>query len=133
MMINWWALHYDPKRFPNPHLFNPDRFLDFPLSAGEEANQGDPNKRAHFGYGGGRRICPGLYLAEKSIFLNYARILWGFDVDFKKDANGEVIPVDLGLLGTTPGSFCTPKPFQCGMRLKELADFGRVESSECKT
>jgi len=55
-MINWWALHYNPVRFPDPHKFDPSRFVDFPLSAAEEAVHPDPYKRSHFGFGGGRRI-----------------------------------------------------------------------------
>jgi Cytochrome P450 len=116
-MINWWAIHYDPKLYPEPHLFKPERFIDYPLSAGEEANHPDPYQRSHFGFGGGRRICPGIHLAERSMFINIARTLWGFDVNFKKDANGETIPVDFSLLGTEPGSNCAPKPFACGMEL----------------
>jgi cytochrome P450 len=59
-MINWWAIHYDPVRYPNPHKFNPDRFVDYSLSAAEEANHPDPYQRSNFGFGGGRRICPGI-------------------------------------------------------------------------
>ena len=112
-MINWWALHYDPVRFPNPDVYEPERFLNFHQTAGEEAN-GDVDKRPHFAFGGGRRICPGMHVAERSIFLNYARILWGFDIDFKRDAKGVKIPVDPGLGGMNPGMFCNAKPFQCG-------------------
>jgi hypothetical protein len=118
VMINWWAIHYDPVRFPEPHLFKPERFIGFPLSAGEEASLADPYQRSHFGFGGGRRICPGIHVAERSMFINIARTLWGFNIDFKKDANGEKIPVDFSLLGTMEGSNCTPKPFACGAILE---------------
>jgi cytochrome P450 len=114
VMINWWAIHYDPKRFPEPHLFKPERFINFPLNAGEEAALADPYERSHVGFGGGRRICPGMHVAERSMFINFARVLWGFDIDFKRDENGEKIPVDFSLWGTEPGSNCTPKKFACG-------------------
>ena len=116
-MINWWAIHYDPFRFPEPHLFKPERFIGYPLSAGEEASLSDPYQRSHFGFGGGRRICPGMHVAERSMFINIARTLWGFHIDFKKDANGDKIPVDFSLLGTQEGSNCSPKPFACGIDL----------------
>jgi hypothetical protein len=114
-MINWWAIHYDPIRFPEPHLFKPERFIGHKLSAGEEASLQDPYQRSHFGFGGGRRICPGMHVAERSMFINIARTLWGFNIDFKRDENGHIIPVDFSLLGTQEGSNCSPKQFTCGM------------------
>jgi|SRR5271168_896313 len=116
-MINWWAIHYDPKRFPEPHKFKPERFIDFPLSAGEEAALADPYGRSHVGFGGGRRICPGMHVAERSMFINIARTLWAFEIDFKRDEQGNKIPVDFSLNGTELGSNTTPKQFKCGMFL----------------
>jgi hypothetical protein len=57
-----------------------------------------------------------MHLAERSLFLNIARVLWGFNVNRKKDENGNEIPIDFGLSGTEPGSNCTPKRFACGMK-----------------
>jgi cytochrome P450 len=62
VMVNWWALHYDEKRWPNPERFDPDRMESRTMSAAEEAASGDPMDRSHFAYGGGRRICPGIHL-----------------------------------------------------------------------
>jgi Cytochrome P450 len=121
-MINWWAIHYDPERFPEPHLFKPDRFVHFPLSAAEEANHADPYQRSNFGFGGGRRICPGMHVAERSMFINIARTLWGFNINFKRDSDGKIIPVDFSLKGTEDGSNCTPKPFACGLCPVKLVD-----------
>jgi Cytochrome P450 len=114
-MINWWSIHYDPIRYPNPHKFDPSRFLNHPLGVAEEANHPDPYQRSHVGFGGGRRICPGMHVADRSMFINIARTLWGFDVRLRRDEGGEV-PIDFGLTGTMEGSNCTPKPFECGMK-----------------
>ena len=51
------------------------------------------------------------------MFINIARTLWAFNIDFKRDKNGKIIPVDFSLNGTLPGSHCTPKPFACGISL----------------
>jgi hypothetical protein len=73
------------------------------------------SKRDHFSFGGGRRICPGLHVAENSLFINIARLLWGFNVEHAKDENGNIIPVDFTTAGLMPGALSNPKPFKCGM------------------
>lgn len=71
-----------------------------------------------------------MHVAERSMFINFARILWGFDIDFKRDENGKEIPVDFTLNETELGSNCTPKAFSCGINLTRglivlLAEFCR--------
>jgi hypothetical protein len=83
------------------------------LTAGEYAALPDVNARDHFSFGGGRRICPGMHVAERSIFLNLARLLWGFNVEHAKDENGNDIPVDATTEGLVPGALSNPKLFKC--------------------
>ena len=42
----------------------------------------------HYGYGAGRRICPGIHLAERNMFLSIAKLLWAFRFENGVDANG---------------------------------------------
>ncbi|TGJ83633.1 hypothetical protein E0Z10_g5125 [Xylaria hypoxylon] len=76
----WWFMH-DPAVYPNPSEFNPSRFLG-PNPA--------PNPKNHiFGYG--RRICPGRYLADSSVWLTIARSLAVFDISKGLDESGSEI------------------------------------------
>jgi len=59
VMISWFAIHFDERRYPDPYKFFPDRFLGYNLSAAEYAALPDVSQRDHFGYGAGRRICIG--------------------------------------------------------------------------
>ena len=81
----------------------------------EYAALADVTKRDHFTFGGGRRICPGSWVAERSMFLNLARLLWGFNIKHAKDENGNIIPVDFTTDGLVPGALSNAKPFACCM------------------
>ncbi|PNS14173.1 3-hydroxyphenylacetate 6-hydroxylase [Sphaceloma murrayae] len=112
VMINWWAIHRDDKRYPDPMKFEPARYINHSRSAAEYAMAGDPNERDHFSYGSGRRICQGIHLAEKSLFINIARQLWGFNISKTTRPDGsEIEPHNAWV----PGWMCVPQPFQASI------------------
>lgn len=77
---NLTALSKDPDRYPIPEAFNPDRFQGDNNHAAVSALSKDYLERDHFHYGFGRRICPGIHVAEASMFILISRILWGFHI-----------------------------------------------------
>ncbi|CAZ84036.1 unnamed protein product [Tuber melanosporum] len=77
---NLWSIHQDPEVYPNPTKFMPERW--------------DDEENVHYGFGFGRRACPGRHIAINSLFINCARIIWGFNVEHAKNSDGTVIPVD---------------------------------------
>ncbi|CAE6466094.1 unnamed protein product [Rhizoctonia solani] len=78
---NIWAMSRDEKVYSNPHIFDPDRFLD-------------PSVPPLPVFGFGRRECPGNHFAHSSVFIIIASLLATFNVTMPKDANGnEVVPV----------------------------------------
>ena len=94
IFINAFGMHHDEKRFPNPDVFNPDNFKGVTALASELA-VGDYANRDHYGYGSGRRLCPGIHLAERNLFLAIAKLVWGFDIGPGRDAKGNVIEPDV--------------------------------------
>jgi cytochrome P450 len=106
-----YAIHNDPRRYKDPEKFDPSRFLDYPLKSGEYAGIGDFGKRDHFSFGCGRRICPGMWLAENSLFITIARILWAFDILPGLDESGNEIPPDTEAYEVGV-SLTSPKPFK---------------------
>ncbi|KAI1788186.1 hypothetical protein LXA43DRAFT_1097520 [Ganoderma leucocontextum] len=56
----------------------PERYLSDTLSSAESLHLPDVMKRDHWSFGIGRRICLGVVLAEKEIFLGLAHMLWAF-------------------------------------------------------
>ncbi|KAM5356841.1 hypothetical protein ACJ41O_003487 [Fusarium nematophilum] len=91
VILSWWAIQHDPDRWPNPDRYDPTRYLDDPFTSAESMNQPDPNARDHFTYGAGRRSCPGIHLAQNSLFILLSRTLWGFNITKSIGPDGKEI------------------------------------------
>jgi cytochrome P450 len=50
------------------------------LSCAESAKLSNVMDRDHWTFGAGRRICPGVVVAERELWLAISRILWTFTV-----------------------------------------------------
>lgn len=132
---NVWAIHTDPERYPNPFAFDPERFMtgENPVRwASGPDNQGrdqlswlsihymplaDPRDSYVFGWG--RRFCQGSVIAEASLFIVLARILWGIDFEAPKNpvTGVPIIPDVSDEEGTfTDGFIPTPKIFKASFK-----------------
>lgn len=100
----------DPELHENPAEYQPERYLNKPLSAADYINSNDPYERDHFTYGAGRRVCPGVHVAERSLFISVARILWAFNISKAKSPSGNFIEPEIGMVR---GFLSVPKPFEC--------------------
>ena len=94
IFINAFGMHHDPSRFPNPDVFDPDNFAGVTALASELAN-GEYANRDHYGYGSGRRLCPGIHLAERNLFVAIAKLVWAFNISAGKDSEGKEIEPDV--------------------------------------
>lgn len=94
VILNTWGLHHDGRRFPDPDRFEPERFLGVAALATKLAQAVDPEDRDHYGYGAGRRICPGMHLAERSLFVAIAKLLWAFEFAPGEGEDGEPLEAD---------------------------------------
>ncbi|KAI0134463.1 cytochrome P450 [Xylariales sp. AK1849] len=111
VMWNVWAVAHDPNRHPNPSNFDPTRWADDHQTSAQAANNTDPSKRDHFVFGAGRRLCQGMHIADRSLYLAIARLLWAFDFHRSIDEKtGQEIVPDMKDL--TEGLFVLPKPFK---------------------
>ncbi|KIJ60079.1 hypothetical protein HYDPIDRAFT_139854 [Hydnomerulius pinastri MD-312] len=96
---NIWYILHNEDTYPEPEVFRPERFL------GDNV-QPDP-RDACFGYG--RRICPGLHLADASIFISIAMSLATLNISRYVENGVEVVPK----LEHLEGVVCHPLPFKC--------------------
>ena len=93
-LANTWHMNRDPEIFgKNTEDFDPGRYLD---ANGEMAlGLSELKKDGHFSYGFGSRICVGRHMADNSIFINIAILLWAMNIEREKDASGRFLPLDV--------------------------------------
>ncbi|TAQ84218.1 hypothetical protein B7494_g7455 [Chlorociboria aeruginascens] len=122
VILNVWGLHHDPIKFPNPDTFEPERYAGTTALAAELAASPDYNSRDHYGYGSGRRICPGIHLADRNLFLAMSKLLWAFDFAEKTGPRGEKIEVNVDAReGYSEGFLHCPKPFEASITPRSQA------------
>jgi hypothetical protein len=93
-LANAWHMNRDPEIFgENAEDFEPARYLD----ANGDIVPGitDLKKDGHFSYGFGSRICVGRHMADNSLFINIAILLWAMNFERKKDPSGRFFPLDV--------------------------------------
>ncbi|KAF2256107.1 cytochrome P450 CYP2 subfamily [Trematosphaeria pertusa] len=110
LLANTAFLHFDPQRFENPFEFMPERYLGHPLYSSEYAAMSDPYKRDHFTFSTGRRTCPGARLAENSLDIALAGMLWAFEIR-PPLVQGVEVGMDLSDNAYPDAGFSLPKPF----------------------
>lgn len=101
VVVNIWNITHDPNTHKRPYEFNPSRFL----GPNPERNPGD----VIFGFG--RRICPGLRLADASLFITIATALSLFNVTPITEGGKPILPT----FEAIPGPVSRIKPFRCNI------------------
>lgn len=111
VFIPTWAIHHDPKYYEDDEQFKPERFLGYPKLASEYAGSANWKDRDHMGYGAGRRVCPGMHLAERNMWRVASKLLWAFDISEPIDPKtGRKITLDANAYN--PGITQAPLPFK---------------------
>ncbi|KAG8723989.1 hypothetical protein FRC09_000886 [Ceratobasidium sp. 395] len=79
------AMSRNEQVYPDPEVFNPDRFSD-------------PAVPCVPAFGFGRRLCPGMHYAEASIFIAIVSLLAAYKITPAKDSDGkDIIPSTEGI------------------------------------
>ncbi|KAL9069425.1 MAG: hypothetical protein Q9157_006163 [Trypethelium eluteriae] len=135
LLANTAFLHFDPQRFKTPFEFVPERYLDHTLHSAEYAAMSDPYKRDHFTFSTGRRTCPGARLAENSLNLALASILWAFKIR-PPLVDGMEAKMDLSEDAYLDSGFTIPKLFAARFlprgteRLREIKKEWEIATKE---
>jgi cytochrome P450 len=94
---NVWNCNHDRAVFgEDADEFRPERHLDEHgdlLSGSVETVQA-----GHVTFGFGRRVCVGKHLANDTLFISTARILWATKLEGVRDESGNEVPLDTDTL-----------------------------------
>ncbi|KAK1690546.1 cytochrome P450 [Colletotrichum godetiae] len=124
---NLYAMHRNPREFPEPHRFWPERFM--------EGFDGPayPNKRGHNTFGWGRRVCSGEALAQQSLYFTIVSLLWAFEIRPGLDEKGNEVALDPDAY--TVSQVNRPLPFKVRFlpRSGTIADLVRSGAQEART
>ncbi|QCD89243.1 geraniol 8-hydroxylase-like [Vigna unguiculata] len=87
VLVNVWAIGRDPNLWDKPSLFWPERFLESEIDFKGRSFELTP-------FGGGRRICPGLPLAIRLVFLMLGLFINSFDWELEGGIKAEDMNMD---------------------------------------
>ncbi|OJJ35401.1 hypothetical protein ASPWEDRAFT_40597, partial [Aspergillus wentii DTO 134E9] len=99
---NNWAIAFDETTYPDPYAFKPERWFD----------ESTPSMS---GFGYGRRICPGKQIALNTMYINAARILWGYNIHHVYRGGKKV---EVGAWDIDHGFVSGPKKFEVDFQVR---------------
>lgn len=87
VLVNVWAIGRDANLWENPDTFEPERFLGSEIDVKGQDFELIP-------FGAGRRICPGMPLANRMLHLMLGSLIHFFDWKLENDAKPEAVDMD---------------------------------------
>ena len=147
LFANAWAIHRDNAEYADPEEFIPERFLNNKFGTKNAVDEMEDHRRVTYGFGAGRRVCPGQRLAENSLVIeerlksvktklikvqmvNMAKLVWAFDM-----IPGSDDPVNVDIKDAYTDGFLTcPKkfPIEFVPRSRQHEDIIRKEYEAAK-
>lgn len=89
VLVNIWTICRDANLWENPTLFSPERFLGSDIDIDVKGRNYELVP-----FGGGRRICPGLQLANRMLLLMLGSLVNSFDWELEGGMKPEDMDMD---------------------------------------
>lgn len=142
LFLPTWAIHHSDHIYADSEEFNPDRYLKHPKLASDYAGSPDWENRDkspastsshcdtdylahHYNYGAGRRVCPGMHLAERTMWRIAAKLLWAFEFsEYTDPKTGTKVALDPDAYN--PGILQAPLPFKIQIKPRSPEHVARI-------
>ncbi|KAI8643033.1 cytochrome P450 [Parasitella parasitica] len=106
VVLNLFATHQNAERFPNPTAFMPERHMDFVLSSQQrKVFKQTVEDRPHLSFSTGRRVCVGIHLAERTLFMAASMLLASFKLENVGSPINVDVPRDIRATTWSPSSY----------------------------
>ncbi|KAF8558411.1 cytochrome P450 [Imleria badia] len=105
VVANIWAMHHDKDDYPEPDIFKPERFF-------VEGKLNEDKSIDSLAFGFGRRVCPGRYAADSSVWAVMVSILYAFKITKALSEQGEELGFEPSF---SHGVTRAPNPFPCSI------------------
>ena len=129
LFIPAWALHHSASIYSDPESFNPDRYAHHENLANDYAGSGDWTSRDHYNYGAGRRICPGIYLAERNMWRIVSKLLWAFEFSEPIDPKTRKVK-HLDPYAYNPRILQAPLPFEVQVKPRSAEHVAKIKKEQ---
>jgi cytochrome P450 len=90
-----YAFQRNPTKYPDPEAYRPERWLEAGWPTFQEPLTQFPSIMGMTSFGFGQRACLGQSLTRDETLVATGGLLWGFNLVFKKDAEGRAIPASI--------------------------------------
>jgi len=120
LVVNIWAIYHNEDVYPEPDVFKPERFFVDGELRGDKSTES-------LAFGFGRRVCPGRYNADNSVWIAIVLILYAFKIAKARGEQGEELDFEPTF---NHGVTTSPDPFPCSITPRLNVDIHKLSTAD---